>query len=66
MMPIAHSVVNKTLGLCATQKNSGELCLLIAKFSSSSALQLTSLFELMQRLDHRLAGNPDQSAKGLI
>ncbi len=66
MMPIAHSGVNKTLGPCATQKNSGELCLLLAEFYSLSALQLTSLCELMQRFEHRLAGNPDQPAKGLI
>ena len=38
----------------------------LRNFHSSSALQLTSLCELMQRREHRLAGNPDQATKGLI
>jgi hypothetical protein len=33
ILPPGDFHVNKTLGPCATQKNSGELCLLLAEFS---------------------------------
>ena len=52
-MPIAHSGVNKTLGPYE-----------IEHLEAQCSLAL--FLELVQGVQHRLAGNPDQSAKGLI
>ena len=59
--------VHKTLGERAEsgkgQVNSAHYCSELLSLLNS---QLPSLCKLVQDIEHRLAGNPDQPAKGLI